>query len=194
MQLEPQVLTEVLVLSGIGGALGLLVAWAGVRLVRALPEGSLPRVQEVRLDAGVLRFPLALSVWVALIFGLVPAIQASRAGLRDTMNAFSGTTRHSGGRLLGALVVVEVALALMLLVGAGLMTRSFAQLMRVSPGFEPGNLLAVQIYLPQTKYKSGIERTRLYSDTIRRVGGLPGARSAAGVSALPMYPVGIDYA
>jgi putative ABC transport system permease protein len=194
LQLVRQVLAESLVLSGIGGTLGLLVAWAGVRLVHALPEGSLPRMQEVRLDGGVLLFALAISIGVALVFGLVPAIQASRAGLRDTMSAFSGTTRHSGGRLLSALVVVEVALALMLLVGAGLMTRSFAQLMRVSPGFEPGNLLAVQIYLPQSKYRTGIDRTRFYMDTIRRVAALPGVTSAAGVSTLPMYPVGIDYA
>src|SRR6185369_5601915 len=137
LQLVRQVLVESFVLSGIGGALGLLVAWAGVRLVHALPEGSLPRMQDVRLDGGVLLFALVISAGVALVFGLVPAIQASRAGLRDTMNAFSGTTRHSGGRLLSGLVVIEVALALMLFVGAGLMTRSFAQLMRVSPGFEP---------------------------------------------------------
>ena len=194
LQLVRQVLAESFVLSGIGGALGLLVAWGGIRIVHALPEGSLPRMQEVRLDAGVLLFALAISAGVALVFGLVPAIQASRAGLRDTMNAFSGTTRHSGGRLLSALVVVEVALALMLLVGAGLMTRSFAQLMRVAPRFEPGNLLAVQIYLPQSKYKTGLDRTRFYMDTIRRVGSLPGVHSAAGVSALPMYPVGIDFA
>ncbi|MGH9140951.1 MAG: ABC transporter permease [Vicinamibacterales bacterium] len=194
LQLVRQVLAESFVLSGIGGALGLAVAWAGVRLVRALPEGSLPRMQDVRLDAGVLLFALTISVGVALIFGLIPAIQASRAGLRDTMNAFSGSTRHSGGRLLSALVMVEVALALVLLVGAGLMTRSFAQLMRVSPGFEPGNLLAVQIYLPQAKYQTGVDRTRFYMDTIRRVAAIPGVRSAAGVSALPMYPVGIDYA
>jgi len=194
MQLVRQVLTESFVLSGIGGGLGLLVAWAGVRLVRALPEGSLPRMQEVRLDGGVLLFALLISVGVALVFGLVPALQASRAGLRDTMSAFSGTTRHSGGRMLSALVVIEVALALMLLVGAGLMTRSFAQLMRVSPGFEPDNLLAVQIYLPQSKYRTGLDRTRFYMDTLRRVGAIPGVRAAAGVSALPMYPVGIDYA
>jgi putative ABC transport system permease protein len=194
MQLVRQVLAESFVLSAIGGALGLIVAWAGVRLVHALPEGSLPRMQDVRLDGGVLLFALVTSALVALIFGLVPALQASRAGLRDTMNAFSGATRHSGGRLLSALVVIEVALALMLLVGAGLMTRSFAQLMRVSPGFEPGNLLAVQIYLPQSKYRTGIDRTRFYMNTIRRVAALPGVRSAAGVSALPMYPVGIDFA
>ena len=194
LQLVRQVLAESFVLSGIGGALGLLVAWAGVRLVHVLPEGSLPRMQDVRLDAGVLVFALLVSIGVALIFGLGPAIQASRAGLRDTMNAFSGATRHSGGRLLSALVVIEVALALMLLVGAGLMTRSFALLMRVSPGFEPGNLLAVQIYLPQSKYRTGIDRTRFYMDTIRRVAAIPGVHAAAGVSALPMYPVGIDFA
>src|SRR5258706_439743 len=194
MQLVRQVLTESFVLSGIGGALGLLVAWAGVRLARQLPEDSLPRLQELMLDGGVLLFALLTSVGVALVFGLVPALQASRAGLRDTMSAFSGTTRHSGGRMLSALVVIEVALALMLLVGAGLMTRSFAQLMRVSPGFEPDNLLAVQIYLPQSKYRTGIDRTRFYMDTLRRLRAIPGVRAAAGVSALPMYPVGIDYA
>jgi putative ABC transport system permease protein len=193
-QLVRQVLVESFLLSAIGGALGLLVAWAGVRLVHALPEGSLPRMQDVRLDGGVLLFALVVSVVVALVFGLVPALQASRSGLRDTMNAFSGATRSSGSRLLNALVVIEVALALVLLVGAGLMARSFAQLMRVSPGFEPNNLLAVQIYLPQTKYRTGLDRTRFYMNAIRRVGALPGVRSAAGVSALPMYPVGIDFA
>jgi putative ABC transport system permease protein len=194
LQLARQVLAESGLLSAIGGVIGLLVAWAGVRLVHALPEGSLPRMQEVRLDGGVLLFALVTSGLVALVFGLVPAVQASRAELRGTMNTFPGGTRSSGGRLLSALVVIEVALALLLLVGAGLMTRSFAQLMRVSPGFEPANLLAVQIYLPQTKYRTDIERTRFYMDAIRRVASLPGVRSAAGVSALPMYPVGIDFA
>jgi putative ABC transport system permease protein len=170
------------------------VAWAGVRFVHALPEGSLPRMGDVRLDGGVLLFALLASALVSLVFGVVPAVQASRAGLRDTINAFSGATRGTSARLLGVLVVVEVALALMLLVGAGLMTRSFAQLMRVSPGFEPANLLAVQVYLPQAKYKTGVARTRFYMEAIRRVGSLPGVRSAAGVSALPMYPVGIDFA
>src|SRR5262249_10095755 len=114
--------------------------------------------------------------------------------LKDTTHAFSGTTSRSGSRVLGALVVVEVALALMLLVGAGLMTRSFAQLIAVSPGFEPRNLLAVQIYLPQTKYKPPLDRTRFYMDAVHRVSSLPGVESAAAVSALPMYPVGIDFA
>jgi len=193
VQIVRQVLAESFVLAAIGGVLGLFVAWAGVRFVHALPEGSLPRMQQVQLDGGVLLFALLASAFVAVVFGLVPALQASRAALRDTTNAFSGTTSRSGS-LLGALVVVEVALALMLLVGAGLMTRSFAQLMQVSPGFEPRNLLAVQIYLPQAKYKTPLDRTRFYKDAIHRVAALPGVESAAAVSALPMYPVGIDFA
>ena len=193
-QLVRQVLAESFVLSGIGGALGVLVAWAGVRFVHALPEGSLPRMNDVRLDAGVLLFAVVMSLVVALIFGLVPALQASRAGLRDTVGAFGTTTAVSGTRVLSALIVVEVALALVLLVGAGLMTRSFAQLMRVSPGFEPSNLLAVQVYLPQTKYKDAASRMRFYKEALGRIDGLPGVRSAAAVSALPMYPVGIDFA
>jgi putative ABC transport system permease protein len=189
-----QVLAESLLLSAAGGALGLFVAWAGVRFVRGLPEGSLPRMHDVQLDTGVLMFALATSLFVALVFGLAPALQASRAGLRDTIHAFSGTTNRSGARLLGTLVVVEVALALVLLVAAGLMTRSFAQLMRVSPGFEPNNLLAVQIYLPQAKYRTGADRTRFYAAAIKRIESHPGVNAVAGVSALPMYPVGIDFA
>ena len=193
-QLVRQVLVESFVLSMSGGLVGLCVAWGGIRFVHSLPEGSLPRMQDVRLDAGVVLFALAASVVVALVSGLVPALHASRTGLRDTTNAFASTTSGSGVRLLGALVVVEVALALVLLVGAGLMTRSFSELMRVSPGFEPRNLLAVQIYLPQAKYRTPIDRARFFMDAVRRIETLPGVQSAAGVSALPMYPVGIDFA
>ena len=192
-QLVRQVLAESLLLSAGGGVLGLFVAWGTVRFVRSLPEGSLPRMQDVRIDGGVLLFALAISMVVALVVALVPALQAARSGLSDTMRAFSGTTGR-GSRMLGGLVVAEVALALLLLIGAGLMTRSFATLMRVTPGFEPNNLLAVQVYLPQAKYKTPQDRSRFYMDTLHRIGELPGVRSAAAVSALPMYPVGIDFA
>ena len=194
LQLARQVLAESFLLAGMGCALGLFVAWACVRLVHALPEGSLPRMDDVRLDGGVLLFAVAVSAFTALIFGLGPALHAAHAGLRDTMHTFGGATRPAGQRLLSALVIVEVALALLLLVAAGLMMRSFATLMRVSPGFEPRNLLAVQVYLPQTKYKDGVQRTRFYAEALQRIGSLPGVQSAAAVSALPMYPVGIDFA
>jgi putative ABC transport system permease protein len=188
------VIAESALLSAMGCALGLFVAWACVRFVHALPEGSLPRIDDVRLDGGVLLFAVAVSAFTALVFGLGPALHTARSGLQDTMHAFGGATKPSSGRLLSALVVAEVALALMLLVGAGLMIRSFATLMRVSPGFEPRNLLAVQIYLPQAKYKTGVDRTRFYAEALQRIGSLPGVQSAAAVSALPMYPVGIDFA
>src|SRR6266545_2906603 len=109
-QIVRQVLAESFVLSAIGGGLGLFVAWAGVRFVHSLPEGSLPRIGDVRLDSGVLLFALLISIFVAVVFGLAPALQASRAALRDTVNAFSGSTRRSGTRLLSGLVIVEVAL------------------------------------------------------------------------------------
>jgi putative ABC transport system permease protein len=193
MQIVRQLLAETLLLCGAGGAIGLGVAWAAVRFVHTLPEGSLPRMQEIRIDAGVLLFAFALAILVAFVVAFVPAVQASRASVSDTMRSFTGTASRAS-RALGALVVAEVALALLLLVGAGLMTRSFAELMRVSPGFEPNNLLAVQVYLPQAKYKSAVDRTRFYMDALHRVGALPGVQAAAGVSALPMYPVGIDFA
>jgi putative ABC transport system permease protein len=194
LQLVRQILAESLLLSMSGGVLGLLVAWGTVRFVRTLPEGSLPRMQDIRIDSGVLLFAFAVSIAVAMIVGLIPALQAARSGLSDTMRAFAGAGGRGGSRVLGALVVAEVALALLLLVSAGLMTRSFAQLMRVSPGFEPNNLLALQVYLPQAKYKTGLDRTRFYMDALHRIGTLPGVQSVAGVSALPMYPVGIDFA
>src|SRR6266545_1926727 len=194
IRLVRQILAESVLLAAAGCLFGLLVAWAGVRVVHTLPAGSLPRMDDVRLDGGVLLFAVGISAFTSLAFGLVPGIQAARSGLRDTVNAFSGSTRRSGTRLLSGLVIVEVALALTLLVAAGLMMRSFAQLMRVSPGFEPRNLLAVQVYLPQAKYKTGLDRSRFYMESLRRISGLPGVQSAAAVSALPMYPVGIDFA
>jgi predicted permease len=190
-----QVLAESFVLAGVGGALGIVVAWASVRAVHALPEGSVPRLDDVGLDVGVLVFALSVSTVVAVLSGVVPALQASRAATRDTMRAFAGSAGHPvTHRLLGGLVVVEVALSIVLLVGAGLMTRSFASLMRVSPGFEPRALLAAQIYLPPAKYPDGTARTRFYAAALQQIRALPGVQSAAAVSALPLYPVGIDFA
>ncbi len=190
-----QVLVESLLLSVIGGGLGVLVAVGAIRVVHSLPPDSLPRLATVQIDGGVLLFALGLSVLVALAFGLLPALQASRPGLRETLGETSGTTGSiSTQRVLGVLVVVEVALALVLLIGAGLMTRSFAQLIRVNPGFEPNNVIAAQIYLPTTKYREPHMRARFFEEAVANIRTLPGIEAAAAVTSLPMHPVGIDFA
>jgi putative ABC transport system permease protein len=195
LQLVRQVLTESTLLALVGGTLGMLVTLGTVRLVQALPAGSLPFLADIRVDAGVLAFSLVLSLAVALAFGLLPAFQITRASLRDTINESSGSTGSpTSMHLLNALVVLEVAVALVLLVGAGLMTRSFAELMRVDPGFAPDHLLAAQIHLPPTKYRTGGDRIRFFEEIVTRVRALPGARSAGAVTSLPMHPVGIDFA
>ena len=195
LQLLRQLLTESAVLALTGGALGLLVALATVRLVQSLPARSLPRAADVRVDAAVLLFTVGLSLAVAALFGLLPAFQISRSSLRDAVNESSGATRGPASlRLLNGLVVLEVAVALVLLVGAGLMTRSFADLMRVRPGFDPERVLAAQIHLPQSAYRTGADRVRFFEELVARTRVLPGALSAGAVTALPMHPVGIDFA
>ena len=194
-QLARPILAESLVLSLVGGGLGLLVAFSSLRLLTALPEGSLPRFDQVAIDGGVLLFAVAASVVVALAFGCLPALQASRARLRETLGEASGTTGSvTARRVLNGLVIAEVALALVLLVGAGLLIRSFNRLIRVYPGFEPSNLIAAQIYLPRTKYVARHELESFFERAIDRVRALPGVRAASAVSALPMHPVGIDFA
>ena len=194
-QLARPILAESLVLALAGGGLGLLLAFVSMRLLPLLPEGSLPRMEQIGLDGGVLLFALAISVAVAVAFGLLPAVQASRARLHSTLNEASGSTGSpTARRVLNGLVVVEVAMALMLLVGAGLMIRSFNRLIQVSPGFEPNNVIAAQIYLPQTKYQERHEVATFFERVIDRLRAVPGVRSASAASALPMHPVGTEFA
>ena len=194
-QLARPILTESILLSAVGGGLGLLLAVASLRLLTLLPAGSLPRMEQIRLDGGVLLFAIAVSIAVAIVFGLLPAMQASRARLRSTLNEASGTTGSvTARRALNGLVVVEVAMALMLLIGAGLMIRSFDRLIQVYPGFEPDNVIAAQIYLPQTKYGERHEVATFFERVIERLKTVPGVRSASAASTLPMHPVGTDFA
>lgn len=183
------ILAEAILLAAGGGALGLLVAMGGLRLLRTLPEGQLPRVDSLALDSGVLAFTTVVSIGVALIFGMLPAVRAAR-DLRSQMHESSGSTGSPfAGRALGALVVAEVALALVLLVGAGLMTRSFQRLLQVSPGFDGTNVLAARVLLPATRYERPT-LARFYDDVLERLRRAPGVRSASAVSALPLQNVG----
>lgn len=174
------IVAESLLLSATGGVLGLLVAVGGLRVLAALPEGRLPRMDQIQLDGGVLLFTTCVSIVVAITFGLAPALHASRFHLRENLSESTGTTSNfSARRLLNGLVVVEVALALMLLVGAGLMTRSFARLLEVNPGFEPSNVMTAQVLLPQAAYRERYQFVRFFEDVIERLRQASGIESAS---------------
>jgi putative ABC transport system permease protein len=189
------ILAESALLSLGGGALGLVAAFAGLRALASLPDARLPRIDQLQLDPGVLAFTALVSVAVALAFGIVPALHASRGDLRSHLSESTGTTASPYARhILGGLVIVEVALALVLLVGAGLMMRSFSKLLQVNPGFDGENVVGAQVLLPTTKYRERQNLTRFYEDVIERLRQSPGVRSASAVSTLPMSDVGMAMA
>jgi putative ABC transport system permease protein len=160
-----QLLTESLLLAVIGGGAGLLLAVWGIDAMIALAPEGLPRVKDVSIDVGAMAFTLAISLLTGLVFGLAPVLQASRPNLNETLK--EGGRGSSGGprrqRIRNALVVVEVALALVLLVGAGLMFRSFVRLQQVNPGFNPANALMVAISLPQGKYQQPVQQRAFFN-------------------------------
>lgn len=184
------ILAESILLAAGGGLLGLLAAVGGLRLLAQLPAGQLPRMEHIQLDGGVLAFATIVSVAVALAFGVLPAVRAGR-DLRQQMHESSGTTGSPyARRILSGLVVAEVALALVLLVGAGLMTRSFQKLLQVSPGFDATNLVSARVLLPTTKYRQRQLQAGFYEDAIERLRRAPGVVGASAVSALPLHNVG----
>jgi len=184
------IVAESLILSFAGGALGLVAAFGVLRLIANLPEARLPRIDQMRLDGGVLLFTTIVCVGVALAFGLLPALHAAKADPRENLQESSGSTSSPyARRLLSGLVVIEVALALVLLVGAGLMTRSFSKLLQVNPGFDSTNLVAARVLLPSTKYQRPTI-VRFYEDVIERMRRAPGVTNASAVSAMPLHDVG----
>jgi predicted permease len=149
-----QLLTESVLLSIAGGGLGLMLALWGVDLLVTVNRNNIPRAAEIGIDPRVLGFTLLISLFTGVLFGLVPALQASKSGLNETLKEGGrGTTGGARQRRVRAyLVVTEIALALVLLVGAGLMIKSFVRLLDVDPGFRTQNLLTMQIALPGAKY------------------------------------------
>ena len=185
------IMAESLILSFGGGLLGLVFAAGGLRLLTTLPDARLPRVDQTQLDGLVLFFTAGISLAVAIAFGVIPALHASKTELRSNLTESAGTTASPYARhVLGGLVVVEVALALVLLVGAGLMTRSFSKLLQVDPGFESANLVGAQVLLPVTKYRDRQNLVRFFEDVIERLRRAPGVTNASAVSTLPMSEVG----
>ncbi|MGB0034186.1 MAG: ABC transporter permease [Candidatus Acidiferrales bacterium] len=188
-----QLLTESALLALMGGAFGILVAYGGLHLLRAaLPPpggyGEIPRTDLIGIDGTVLAYTLIVSLFTGIIFGLAPALQISRSELYESLK--EGSRGSTGGRrshfIRSALVVSEMALSLMLLVGAGLLIRSFVRLMSEDLGFNPSHLLTMQVYLPQLQYSSRPPIANFYQQTLERVSALPGVQSASAVNFLPL--------
>jgi putative ABC transport system permease protein len=187
-----QLVIESLVLATVGGGAGLLMASWAVSLLTTATVAGLPRIQNVAVEWPVVLFALAISVVTGVVFGLVPALQAIQLPVRNALNE---ETRGGSGslkqrKLRSWLVVVEVALALVLLVGAGLLLRSFASLVKVSPGFDASNLLVVNLPLSPQKYRDNVTRTEVVNAILERVRALPGVKGAAMTTTLPMAGAG----
>jgi putative ABC transport system permease protein len=183
-----QLLTESLLLSMGGGALGALLASTGTRLLISLEPANLPRAQSVAVDGPVLAFTLAVAMLTGLVFGSAPALLAARqdphAGLRETSRGATGSRARKSFRR--ALAVSELAFAVLLLIGAGLMVRTFQSLQRVDVGFDPENVLALTISLPTSSYPDDGSVVSFFERLLPEVEALPGIRRAAAVRILPL--------
>jgi putative ABC transport system permease protein len=184
-RLTRQLLTENILLALLGGTLGLLVAQWGIKLILYISPDAIPRSSEITLDWRILMFTLAVSVVTGILFGLVPALQAGVADVHETLKE---TGRGTSGRhwLRSSLVVVEVATTLVLLIGAGLMIRSFYRLQKVNPGFSYEHLTSFSVSLPEKKYKTAEERDQFFSRLLENLRGLPGVETTAAASGLPL--------
>ncbi|HEX7173827.1 MAG TPA: ABC transporter permease [Pyrinomonadaceae bacterium] len=186
-QIVRQLLTESVLLSILGGALGLLIAWWGVDVLVAAVPSDLPRAAEVALDARVLLFTAALSILTGLIFGLAPALQASRADVSESLKE-GGRGSVEGGRspLRSVLVVAEVAVSLVLLVGAGLLAQSFARLMDVSPGFDAERVLAFDVVFRGENYTQRAATVPALEELLTQAAAVPGVEAVGVVNPLPL--------
>jgi len=188
-------LVESGLLAAAGAVVGLGLAWAGVRVLRRLIPVTVPRGDQIGLDASVLVFTAAIAIASGLLFGLVPAWRAMRPNLTDVLQETGRglTASRRSRRLSDVMVAAEVALALMLLVGAGLLIRSFVNLTSVSPGFRTSGVVSFEIVLPETRYANGAAKRELYSTLMDGVRALPGVVHAGAVSALPLSPLGTQF-
>ena len=182
-----QMLTESLVLSVAGTAFGLLLAWQGIRVIKALSPANLPRIESVSLDAGAFGFAALAAVVAALLFGLAPALRAVRGNLADGLrDRGTDTGGARGNKLRTVLVVSEVTLSLVLLIGAGLMVRSFAAIQKVDPGFEAKNVVTFNAPIPFLKYLTSAARASFFNRLADRVAAIPGVEAVGGVTPLPL--------
>ena len=186
-QIVRQLLLETSVLALLGAAAGLLLAWWGIDLLRAAGPANLPRLEEIRVNGLVIAFTLGIACLTSLIFGLIPALQASRPqveqALKEAARGSTGGARSH--RLRSAFVVSQFALSLVLLVGAGLLIRSFAQLRAVQPGFEPNGVVTFWQTLPKARYGEVDQQIQFFDKLLARLTTLPGIEKVGLVSPLP---------
>jgi predicted permease len=181
-----QLLTESMVLSALGGAAGVALAYGLTRGLVALDPLKIPRVQDIAIDGRVLAFTGAIALLTGILFGIVPAIQSSRADLQPVLKEGGRDSRVATGWLRRILVVGEVAASVVLVAAALLLARSFARLLDVDAGFNPAHVLTLRTSLPSTTYTSGAAAVRAYAEVGRRLRESPGVQSAGGVTGLPL--------
>ena len=187
-----QFLTESLLLAAIGGVVGLVIAYGGLFLLRAFIPENISQAKQISIDLKVLGFTFLVSMITGVIFGLAPALQAVRFNQTETLKegGRDSATGSGGKRIRSLLVMAEVAVSLVLLIGAGLLINSFLRLRNVDPGFRADNLLTMKFVLPEPKYADFERRTAFYNDLIQRVQNLAGVKSAAVTTNLPLYRQG----
>ena len=183
-----QLLTESFVLSLVGGGLGLMLGFWLTRLLVAISPANTPRFDEIRPDSRVFIFTIAITVLTSLVFGLAPALQASRINQAERLKEGSRGNAGSGHskRLRGALMVAEIAMSFMLLVGAGLLIKSFLHLREVNPGLNPDHVLTVRVVAPPAKYKEDAQRAAFFREVNERLQSLPGVQSVGMILSLPL--------
>jgi putative ABC transport system permease protein len=180
-----QLMTESVVLALLGGVGGLLLAYAATQVLVVIGRGQIPRLGELSVDWRVLTFTLGASLVTGIVFGLMPALQANRPSFSATLREGSPTGQLGRSRLRGGLVVAELAIALMLLIGASLLIKSFIGLRQLNPGFNPKNVLSLQLLLPKTRYPEEAQQTAFFRRAIAEIHSLPSVISVGAVSQLP---------
>jgi len=181
-----QLLTEALLLAGAGGALGLLLAYGTLTSASTLLAGQVPRAEEISIDGRVLLFAVGVSMLTGMLAGTLPAVRAGRSDLNDALKEGGRSDGASGGGTRRVLIVCEVALSLVLLMGAGVMVQSLLALRHGDHGFDPNNVLKMDVRLVDTRYPSPAQRSSFFDAALQRIRALPGVQAAGTIDDLPL--------
>jgi putative ABC transport system permease protein len=185
-RITQQLMVESLILAVVGGVVGIVLATWGISLLSKINTGDLSRLDEVSIDGRVFAFTFLVTLIVGTLAGLLPTLQNSHFGLNEVLKTGDRSSTSSGGRLRRSLVAAEVAVALLLLVGAGLTLRSFERLVSVEPGFDPQNVLTFRLRLPDAKYKDASQAFAFLNEATSRVSALPGVDRVAVATGFPL--------